>query len=751
MSSELRKWGTYAAIAGAIQGTGLELLKMTGKDKHKTTDTQTQNADGLIQLEPSISENAFEDKVEAAITNEKGEIDEKKVRKIDLGMTMIDFLISSGHITMEKGEALKKILETKRSQYRELAKTQNQLEVLHQIIQEHRQYDPGIAGLDDFLETGTGNCQGAATGILAITQGVYPDIETDFQNFTGAYGGHIRLIARIDGQWFSLERDTPTPITLEKGATTTPVTDLVKVMAGKNITTKENGTAEKPFSDKIDSSQNGSNPVVAKLMAHNNGAQPTATYGGDQKPTVLAPFKNTTLEEAHQAIAKENPYAADIAMRVAKDLQEKLKEKPETKAGKNPVDTHDRFKIRLVEKKPEQIIKDKILLGLHEIMLEMKSGEEKKFEIRQLFKRALKYGMIIDEMLADKQTKILQYPEVRGELEAVLAKETFQIWLPSSNEEHFYPDTAALLVRSPERTIWRQKDGKAAILHIEGKKISFLHINRGLSNYAKYPSGADLDKVIEILEKNTTDDLFLDIDTGDTERMRFAIELLVKMQNKIKQVILRVEPNSNLTPLQVAFKSITKAIQVVVIPDKQFESSNAPELKLPQENFYFAANTVHDDGIEVDARIVLEPFPVPSVRAKMIKPLYINEQIGHDQNDVNRLLEARILSILQGNKILINMSYGVSVDLLDKIMLDPRIRQRKPDFDIGDIFTCDQELLKKLTTYNINKLTIRSWTPGKKDLSGLRGGKFKLEFIYHGESPMLFDYSTYQLEIPGDK
>ena len=493
----MKKWALYAALSGVIHGAGFKAVETIGENERKEHDEKTQKADGLIQLEPGISENDFEDKVEAAITDEEGNIDEKKIKKIDTGMMMIDFLISSGDISLEKGETLKKILEEKRSEYRELAKTKNQLEVLHHIIQEHRKYDPAVAGLDDFLETGTADCEGAATGILSITQGVYPDIEMHFQEFAGAYGGHIRLVAMIDGQWFSLERSTPTPITLEEGTVTTPVTDLVKVMAGKTVVSKENGTAENPFSGKMadDDSQNASSPVVAKLMARNNGAKPTAVYGKDEKPTVLEPFSNPTLEEAHAQMAQGNPYAAEIAMRVAKELQEELKERSQKKADAAPIENGHRMEIRLVEQNKEQMIKDKILISLHEIMLKTEDREQRHEKITQVFRNALQYGMIIDDLGADKKIKILQDPEIRLGMEKALYEEEMPMRIPKIK--------GILDARTVAAHVRRY--GGAYTKPNIPQKINIFSMGDGFLDYGKYPTGAGVDIFEEILEDYAAD------------------------------------------------------------------------------------------------------------------------------------------------------------------------------------------------------------------------------------------------------
>ncbi len=188
---------------------------------------------------------------------------------------------------------------------------------MHEIVQEHRRYDPTIVDLPTFLATGEGNCRASALGFAAITQAVYPKFEYRFQNFGGEYESHVRLVVGVEGQWLAMEKNTPVPIIVEPGSTLANIEEISNVVAAAPITSEtiDGGAAEIPAgTDDAKKAAAAKNNIPDGIMDVISAAQkPTATYGerGAVSQAESAP-STVSFAEAQKDLANTNPVAASV-------------------------------------------------------------------------------------------------------------------------------------------------------------------------------------------------------------------------------------------------------------------------------------------------------------------------------------------------------------------------------------------------------------------------------------------------------
>mgnify|MGYP001559439605 FL=1 len=248
------------------------------------------------------------------------------------------------------------------------------------------------------------------------------------------------------------------------------------------------------------------------------------------------------------------------------------------------------------------------------------------------------------------------------------------------------------------------------------------------------------------------------------------------MRDKIKHVYLQVDDEtSDLSTWGPVLESLYDDVKIsIVLTEKKIlkELETKTTVMMPEKALRFMDDIA--GIVEIDPSIIIYGDKMPAVNPKIVRPLNLNnigKTLGVDGVDVeegdseseiakrmeenwkkiDEEIERMIVSILQGEKILIKIDFRVRKYILDKVMLDPRIKERKPDFVIGNIvniLNLNPELLDRLQSYNIGKLIIGVYGTGVIDLSMLKEGKFDLEFESRDpDIRMHFDPANYRLTV----
>jgi hypothetical protein len=410
--------GLHTAGAHYVEHT-VDAMRADQAERKKLLVT---NEAGLVAPEWSTDPQELEAEIQKIVINERGVGDAEIARKIDIGFLLIAKLQAEGEIDLEKANELREILTQKRNHYTEASKTQDPIMVLYAISQEQRRYDPRWHDFPHFLETGEGDCSAALAAFTSIVQGVYPTMELKIQYFSDTRKPldepHVRLIANLEGIWYSIERENIVPITLEPGsvvqdisaisltiAKKSEMSDTKKITGEQKLVTEDveidpNLVAEKA---KLDAETKSGFNLGHTLMKE-LPMQPTASFTDStdiSRPEEVAhPMQSFSV--ANEQLAQHNPELHAV--------QEKTRQKLRKKLGLNKS-----FEVTLINKSLEKDI-DKDIKALIELSKTNKNFTERNAHLED---NDTKINTILDSIVSKKEyltaflKKLTQTPEGR--------------------------------------------------------------------------------------------------------------------------------------------------------------------------------------------------------------------------------------------------------------------------------------------------------------------------------------------------
>ncbi|QQR83604.1 hypothetical protein IPJ72_00090 [Candidatus Peregrinibacteria bacterium] len=110
------------------------------------------------------------------------------------------------------------------------------LDALHDMVQQHyRVYDKYATHFSEMVERGHGDCLARAlhTAALLVDSGAFNRDDLRLQHFPE----HIRVVAKVDGDWYSIERPTPAKLTgnWRQGTVLTPIDAHARAFVGLRV------------------------------------------------------------------------------------------------------------------------------------------------------------------------------------------------------------------------------------------------------------------------------------------------------------------------------------------------------------------------------------------------------------------------------------------------------------------------------------------------------------------------------------
>ncbi|MFA5062221.1 MAG: hypothetical protein WC526_03690 [Patescibacteria group bacterium] len=449
----------------------------------------------------------------------------KDKEKIDYGVFFLDAEYAKGGLGKEEvmtaGNYIKQLREKYKVMDSKTKSPDHKLRVIHDILQEKGDYKADSSFLSDLLNKKNcknnnrcGNCEARLKYTLSLVQGVYPGTEFKMQILKGdpqTNELHIVLLAKIDGQWYSLE-DTPKKIKDSDldGSVVVGVDAFVKnylgdKVEGRMIVSKER--KNKPSKPQIQVKTN----TIFNLLPP--GMMPTKVYSNRPSPAYITAVKTTFGGAQENVKPQELPTDRDLEVHVisAEDWEKHQKELNKDKSKERK----EKQEGSVYKPSPEDVLDAKLTGEFRIYEFDFKTREFKEWsdlfnEVRNVLNK--NWGDAINSEGASLKDKGLQIKIVSNLLSSMM----------ESNLVKNYRKAAALDQAMELTYFWEKEDDHLQCVKIIRELLIVLErLNDDLEKIGyNQPSKIDLQplkdvplKRLDVYNRNASFDL-ADLGTG---------------------------------------------------------------------------------------------------------------------------------------------------------------------------------------------------------------------------------------------